>query len=400
MWHEPSVSFHSGTESQIRNCTAERLKVMHNFTNDSLALESVNSCCLHGRQVEDGFDTTHEINPLVDVRWGEFVKDHPKAGVFHSTKWLRALHVVYGYEPVVLTATPPRGPLKNGLVFCRIRSWLTGSRLVSLPFSDHCEPLVSNAEELERLLAPMRRYVDTRNWKSAEIRPISLEPRPATKYGKIQTYCFQRLDLSPSVEQLFRRFHKDCVQRKIRRAEKEKLKYEEGNSDELLQKFYGLLVGMRRRKSLPPQPIGWFRALVSEFGQDLQIRVASHGELPVASIITLHYKKTMTYKYGCSDAAFNKLGGMALLFWKAIQDAKADHCSELDLGRSDADNFGLIAFKEHWGATSSSLTYWSYPQKSQPLSMPWCNRLAQQVASISPRIVLETAGKILYKHCG
>jgi hypothetical protein len=34
------------------------------------------------------------------------------------------------------------------LVFCRVRSWLTGRRSISLPFSDHCEPLVESHEAL------------------------------------------------------------------------------------------------------------------------------------------------------------------------------------------------------------------------------------------------------------
>ena len=76
---------------------------------------------------------------------------------------------------------------------------------------------------------------------------------------KTLTYQFHRLDLRKSVEELFHGFHKDCVQRKIRRAEREELKYEDGNTEALLQKFYRLLVTTRRRQYLPPQPIAWFR---------------------------------------------------------------------------------------------------------------------------------------------
>lgn len=351
-------------------------------------------------KLTDAGSQVYEIDPLSDPRWTALLYSCPRSSVFHSTHWLRALRTVYGYDPVVVTTSLPGRPLTNGVVFCRIRSWLTGSRLVSLPFSDHCEPLVSNAEEFDHLLMQMRQYRDTRNWKYAEVRPISFEPGCDTRYGKHLTYCFHRLDLTPDMEQIFRRFHKDCVQRKIRRAEREQLKYEEGNSDELLRKFYRLMVAMRRRKSLPPQPVEWFRRLIAQFGSDLQIRVASYGDLPVASIITLSHKKTMTYKYGCSDVAFNKLGGMALLFWKAIQDAKAAGCERLDLGRSDSDNLGLIAFKDHWGATSSSLTYWKYPQEPTFGSKLWRNRAVKQLASITPEVVLIAAGRLLYKHIG
>ena len=76
----------------------------------------------------------------------------------------------------------------------------------------------------------------------------------------------------------------------------------------------------------------------------------------------------MIYKYGCSNAAFNRFGGTALLFWKTTQEARDQGFEELDMGRSAIDNFGLIAFKERWGATRTVMPYWSYPP--QPTGLP------------------------------
>lgn len=341
-----------------------------------------------------------EIDPLIDPRWETFVQHHSQTSVFHSTNWIRALKSVYGYRPVVFTTSPPGSPLTNGIAVCRIKSWLSGSRLVSLPFSDHCEPLVRNADEFDDLLLSMRRYVDVGWSKYAEVRPVSFEPRQVTKYTRHLSYCFHRIDLTPRIEEVFRSFHKDCVQRKIRRAEKEKLTYEEGTSDSLLQKFYRLMVMTRRRQSLPPQPLAWFRGLIGALGSDLKIRVASVGDVPVASILTLSHKMTVTYKYGCSDTAFNKFGGMALLFWKTIQEAKSAGYTELDMGRSDCDNLGLIAFKNHWGARSTVLTYWTYSQQPAPSCAFWQHRMVKQAISAAPPFVLKAAGNLLYKHIG
>jgi CelD/BcsL family acetyltransferase involved in cellulose biosynthesis len=362
----------------------------------TLVTETANTAV--GR-IKQATRTVCEIDPLGDPRWAVFVRTNPQSSVFHSTQWLSTLRSAYGYEPVVLTTSTPGTPLTNGVVLCKIKSWLTGSRVVSLPFSDHCEPLVNSAEELDILLAHMRRYVDLGEWKYAEVRPLSLEPRASTQFSRHLTYCFHSVNLNRGTEDIFRSFHKDCVQRKIRRAEREKLRYEDGNSDTLLRRFYRLMVATRRRQALPPQPIAWFQGLAAQFGSDLKIRVASYGDLPVASILTLSHKKSMTYKYGCSDAAFNKLGGMSLLFWKAIQEAKEQGCEEFDLGRSDSDNLGLIAFKDHWGAVSSSLTYWTYPQMMPARS--WThNRLVRRVTSSAPALILETVGRILYRHIG
>jgi CelD/BcsL family acetyltransferase involved in cellulose biosynthesis len=351
-------------------------------------------------KAETAAAVAHEIDPLSDPRWAALVDTHPQASVFHSTNWLRALSTVYGYQPVAITTRPPGVRLTNGLVFCRINSWLTGRRFVSLPFSDHCEPLIDRSDELDEMLLRMKRYVDEDRWKYIEIRPVSYEPGSDTELGRSVTYCSHRLDLRPSTQQLFRNFHKDCVQRKIRRAERENLKYEDGNSEDLLQKFYRLLMMTRRRQFLPPQPIEWFRGLIAAFGKDLKIRVASKDGVAVSSILTLSHKKSMVYKYGCSDAESNRFGGTALLFWKTIQEAKDGGFEELDLGRSDTDNLGLVAFKEHWGAQRALLHYWTYPRRPSRPTAGWKKSLARQVVSAAPDLALKTVGKLLYRHIG
>lgn len=344
--------------------------------------------------------TVYEINPLEDPRWNEFIERHPRSSVFQSQRWLKALHRTYGYEPFVVSTSAPATKLENGVLFCRVKSWLTGRRIVSLPFSDHCEPLVNNAEELDCLLSHLRPRVEEHKWAYIEIRPTSVKPGITSKLEESCAYYLHSLDLHADIQELFRSFHKDCVQRKIRRAEKESLNYEEGCSEALFEKFYRLLVITRRRQHLPPQPRQWFRHLMAELGQNLKIRVASKDGEAVASIMTILHKRTMTYKYGCSDPKYNKLGGMALLFWKTIQEAKKVGCIEFDLGRSDIDNEGLIAFKEHWGASRSVLNYWRYPHKpSQPTSA-WKTYLVNQVVSIAPDFSLVAVGWLLYPHIG
>jgi len=350
------------------------------------------------RNIANVSDIIYELDPLADRRWTEFIKQQSNSSVFHTTNWLSALRSVYAYEPVVVTTNAPGTPLTNGVLFCRVQSWLTGSRLVSLPFSDHCEPLVSCVEELDHLLTLMQPCVHAENWKYLELRPVRFAPNTRTHFTKSTDYCFHNLDLRTSGQELFRNFHKDCVQRKIRRAEKENLLYEEGNSEDLLRSFYRLLVMTRRRQNLPPQPLSWFRALITQFGQDLKIRVASKDGVAIASILTLSYKKTMVYKYGCSDAASNKFGGTALLFWKAIQDAQNSGLEEFDMGRSDTDNPGLIAFKEHWGTTRSTLTYWTYPERSTRTRPDWQKNIAKRAVSLMPDSGLQLAGTLLYRH--
>jgi len=341
------------------------------------------------------------IDPTTDRRWGEFLARHPRASVFHTVAWLKALRRTYGYKSVVYTTSAPGEDLQNGVVFCLIDSWLTGRRLVSLPFSDHCEPLVDSTSDLQDLLTFLQRQFAEENWRYVEMRPLNALSGTSASFRQGEKFCFHQLDLTPNLDTIFRSFHKDSTQRKIRRAEREGLEQEEGHSESLLDIFYRLQMLTRRRHRLPPQPKSWFRNLIDCFGEALKIRVALKDGQPAASILTLCYKDTLVYKYGCSDSRFNNLGGMHLLLWRSIQDAKERGLRTFDLGRSDLDNSGLITFKDRWDANQSILTYVRFPTELfQRGGTDWKLRIVKRVFAHAPDTFLSAVGNILYKHIG
>ena len=306
-------------------------------------------------------DVGYSIDPLQDARWVDLITRHPNASVFHSRGWLDALRTTYGYEPVAFTTSAPTEPLTNALLFCKVRSWLTGSRLVSLPFSDHCEPLVEHRDQFRMLSAYAESFREKERWKYVEIRSANSFLNFDGRFHRATTYQLHRLDLRPSLDALRKGFHKDCIQRKIARAERESLEYESGHSPQLVRQLYELLQLTRSRHHLPPQPIEWFQHLVASMGKDACIRIAFKGNLPIAGILTLDHGNKVVYKYGGSNARFHNSGAMPMLFWRAIQESKEAGMEELDLGRSDLANSGLIRFKERLSAIGSTLTIWRGP---------------------------------------
>jgi hypothetical protein len=348
--------------------------------------------------------TVLELNPLTDPRWPRFLAQHPAASVFHTKEWLEAVSRTYGYKPVAFT-TSGEGELSSALVFCEINSWLTGKRLVSLPFSDHCEPLAADLD-LRNILEYLRRQRRSRRQKYIELRPASQAALrgASSDFVSSDTFSFQKIDLRPELKLLYTNFHDSCIRRKIKRAERENLVYESGRSADLLGKFRHLLLLTRRRHKLPPQPASWFQNIVDCLGEMATIHVASKDSIPVASIVTLMYKKSLVYKYGCSDGQFSNLGGTPLLFWKAIQQAKELGAEEFDLGRSDLDEPGLIAFKEHLGATSSELIYYRDPRppiKTETVRSSMSpSSLAREALVRLPDSLLAGIGQVLYRHVG
>ena len=344
--------------------------------------------------------STYQIDPRRDPRWTEFVARHPRASMFHTPAWLEALYRTYGYEPIVFTTTGPNSDLNNGIVLCKVKSFLTGRRMVSLPFSDHCDPLVDSNDVLQEILGGIEQEL-LKGWKFLEMRPLENDLESQPGFRRSEGFVRHRLGLAESPDTLFCGFHKDCVQRKIRRANKERLKYLRGRSASLLNGFYSMFVGTRRRHQAPPQPFAWFQNLAEAFGDALQVRLALKEDQPIAGILTIEFRNTLTYKYGCSNPAFNKVGGTPFLFWKAIGEATAAGMTELDLGRSDLDNPGLIAFKDRWGATRTDLTYWRHPaSNAQPVSARWTTGIAKLAFERMPDWLLIASGRLMYRHMG
>lgn len=348
----------------------------------------------------------HCFHPLTDSRWNGFVEEHPRASVFHSSAWLAALHRTYGYEPVAYTTSAPDQELENAVVFCRVESWLTGRRLVSLPFSDHCDLLFEEMDAATMMARIAEQELSQNNWKYVEIRspqPISFPlPLCQTTVG----YAFHQLDLTRDLETIYCNFHKNSIQRKIQRAEREGLEYREGTTPEFLDQFYGLFKVTREKHRVPPQPRKWFVNLIDCLGSALKIRVTYKEGKAVAAMITVRHKDTLIYKYGSSDPQFNNLGSMQLLYWRAIQEAKAEGLRTFDLGRTDLDQQGLITFKNRWGAKQSTLTYSRYSTSQSSTHFfdvttgNWKARTGQFVLSHLPSRVITKIGELLYGHVG
>ena len=343
--------------------------------------------------------TIQIIDPLTDSRWSDLAARHPRATAFHQTGWLKALADTYGYRPIALTSASAGEPLRDGMVLCHIASWITGHRLVSLPFADHCEPLLDGPAALEDFVIRLRQERILQRCKYLELR-LRTDFQDAHGLQQSDSYWFHELDVTPPLERIFKALHKDSIQRKIRRAEKEQLVYEAGRSELLAEEFYRLLLVTRKRHQLPPQPRIWFSTLVNCMGDGIRIRVARKNGVAIAAMLTLRHRAGVIYKYGCSDAAFHQLGGMPFLFWKLIKESHATGAETIDFGRSSLTNNGLVAFKDKFGTAKTLLKYYRDPSVKTKDEAYRDSSTTRQIFSILPDALMSLAGRMLYRHIG
>jgi CelD/BcsL family acetyltransferase involved in cellulose biosynthesis len=343
----------------------------------------------------------YSIDPLLDHRWDDLVARHPDASVFHRRGWLEALQSTYGYEPLILTGSPPGEPLRDGMAFCRVSSWMTGTRLVSLPFADHCQPLLDEGGDLQPYTSWLGAQCDQQKWNYVEFRPLRKTSAGGFGGEPCASFWFHQIDLTAGLDQLFSQLHKNSFRRNICRAEREGLAYEAGRSPKLLDEFYRLMIKTRRRHHLLPQPRSWFCNLIACMGDKVQIRVARKQGKPVAAMLSLEHGSSVVFKYGCSDVRFHRLGAVPLLFWKLIEESKTSGATQIDLGRSDLDHKGLILFKDRLGARKTFLTYHRYTNSASKNSATVLGLLGNWDSIFSmPDAVLSTAGRVVYRHLG
>jgi lipid II:glycine glycyltransferase (peptidoglycan interpeptide bridge formation enzyme) len=301
--------------------------------------------------------------------------------------------------PSALTTNGPGERLTDAVVFCHVRSWMTGYRLVSVPFADHCEPLVDGKGHYDSILLDLKNKCDCGQGRYIEIRSSAQKFANELEMTGVASFCLHTIDLRPPLGKLFDTFHRNSIQRKIARADREGVAYTEGTSEQLLRDFYRLMVLTRRRHRLPPQPLSWFQNLIACLGDTLKVRLAMYQGKAVAGILTISYKSSMTYKYGCSDPAFHRFGSMQLLLWRAVQEAKNRGLLEFDMGKTEFANHGLLTFKDHWGGRRSSLIYRRYPAVGPQRAVESrAMRIAKLIFSRMPIKLLPTAGRIVYRH--
>jgi Acetyltransferase (GNAT) domain len=343
--------------------------------------------------------TIETLDPLLDPRWDELVSLHPHASVFHTKGWLKALAKTYGYRPVALTSTGADKQISDGVVFCEVRSRFTGARLISLPFSDHAQPLLNGGYGFVEMKQWMESACARSQWRYFELRPNICEIDPGSRLVATESFWLHTLDMAPSIGKLFSNLHKSCIQRRIRHAEHEQLTYERSCTERLIDDFYNLTLITRKRHQLLPQPREWFRSILTEMNPNAEIRMVRKDGVPVAAILTLRHRGTVVYKYGSSDERFHRLGGMPYLFWRLIEESKLEGIEQIDFGRTELENAGLIEFKDRIGTTRTKISYLRYP-RSERTSGVQLSRLGSQrkLLSLLPDVVSSNVGRLVYRH--
>jgi hypothetical protein len=338
------------------------------------------------------------LDPAQIADWDGQINGLPGATFFHGSAWAAVLKKAYGFTPVYFTKT--EGRLTAAIPMMEVRSFLTGKRGVSLPFTDYCEPLVPHVEVSKVLFEAIVQEGRKRQWKYIELRGGTdfLGDGPASAWFYRHT-----LDLTPGDAKLFKGL-RDSTRRNIKKAEKESVEVRFENTPEALREFYRLNCLTRREHGLPPQPWRFFENLHDEIlSKEMgTVALGFYQGHAVAANVYLHTNGEAIYKYGASDKTYQNLRAANLVMWEAIKRYAGEGARSLCFGRTEPGNEGLRQFKSGWGTDEQVIDYYRYDLAANAFvhGKQIVSNRTNQVFSNLPIAALKVIGGMLYRHVG
>jgi hypothetical protein len=337
------------------------------------------------------------IDPLRFPGWDEWVQTFNGHNIFHSRSWARVLARSYGYQPHYLVLYRNGAPQAAWPMLQTQSAW-AGRKGVSLPFSDHCAPLVSDEKDFNDLFDEIVSHARRHKWKSIEFRAGERFFKP---FPVVANYNLHQLTLSPDEKEMLSRF-RSSNRRNIKKAIKAQIDITIEASLEALREFYSLNCLTRQHHGLPPQPFKFFKNIYRYIIKKKMgiVVLARHQDRPIAGAVYFHFGETATYKYGASHRKYLAQRPNNLVMWEAIKWYASLGYKYFDFGRSEPDNKGLNQFKNSWGTTASTIAYYRYDpvrqtflEKEDALP-PFIHHVFRRM----PVPVLRILGSMAYRH--
>jgi len=171
------------------------------------------------------------------------------------------------------------------------------------------------------------------------------------------------LTLIDHEEDLFQKFHKNHIRRKIRKAQESGIEVIELTTAQAYESYAKLQAVTRRSQGVPTYPNRFFHALWANLAkvQSCRLFMAHLKGQPVAGVIFLYDRRRAIYGYGASvtDRSMLRLGVNQLTMWTAIRHAHLHGMTAIDFGPSSVNQPQLSAYKEHWGGVTHPLYFYS-----------------------------------------
>ena len=342
------------------------------------------------------------------TRWDAFVQKHPLGLIYHLSGWKRVLEKSFNHihGHFLAIEDDESGEIVAGIPIFEVQSWLTGNRLVSIPFATLCDPLVSSPNDMKMIwpaIADLHerlgaRYIEIREWGFA-----SFDNDPNFSVLGKHKHHYLILDRRP--DEIKKSFNRNC-RRNILKAVESPLKLKVAKTENDLRDFYSLYLQTRRRLGLPPIPFKFFQALCQVFfsQENVTLLIAQHRGTSVAGLLILKFKDLVIGEAIGDSTQYRKYRSSHFLFWNVIKLSHKEGYRKYNFGRTSQMNKGLLSFKRGWGTVEETLSDAFYPreicQEMERKESSWKYTTVKRIAERTPNFLFHLLGKFAYRHMG
>jgi FemAB-related protein (PEP-CTERM system-associated) len=328
--------------------------------------------------------------------WDEFVAQAEGGSFCHLAGWRDILSDVLGTECLYWAATDSNGAWQAILPLVRVKSWMFGHYLVSLPFLNYGGPLGSPAARrrlVQEAVAEARRSrVDLLELRTRQGEDVGL-PVCARKITVL-------LELPPSSEQLWQESFSAKLRTKIRRVHKERMEMRFGPDQ--LDAFYDVFARNMRDLGTPVLPRQFFERIATVFRDRVLFGAVYWERQPVAAGCGFMWRDEfeMTWSSGVRQHGHRRPN---LLLYSCFLEYLIERGVRVfNFGRSTPGS-GPHEFKRQWGGRDVPLPWCQYasgaraapPSPDDPafswgprlwrwLPLPIANRLGPRIIRFLP----------------
>lgn len=296
------------------------------------------------RVVVSGFE------PRDEAAWEAFVFAQPSATFFHRAGWRRVIENSLGHRAYYRCAW--RGDALVGILpLIEVKSRLFGHALVSLAFGVAGGIAALDDATVAILAEDAARLGETLDVDFVELRHET--PRRIPWLAKPELYfTFRRAlhaDAADNLKAIPRKKRAD-LRKAIENAD---LRCDVGVD---LDIFYRVYAESLRNLGTPVLPRRFYRAILEEFGNAVELSAIVGPEGSVAALMTYFFKDVALPHYGGATPAARPLHAYDLQYWRLMERAVQRGCRMFDFGRSKRGT-GAFDYKTYWGFEPKPLHY-------------------------------------------
>ena len=336
---------------------------------------------------------------LDDPRITKFLIENKNSTIYHHPVWVKAISRIYNFQPYYLLITGPQGNELTGLFPFVVNRNKGKGKIISLPSTTHCEPILPNKFDFNIIIQSIKEYFGSDSIEFDFKSRINLSIQ---NFTSTSDYFVHIIELCPTLEETFNSFGKRSIRRLIRKADENRLSFRLGNSGKDLKIFYELEIKLRKSIGLPPAPYEFFKTLWDHLSKEnlALLPVIEFDGNPIAASIVLKFKDTFYFEYTAIDKKYIDLYPNHKLHWEIIKIAQNDYNAKfINMGRTAVEQENLIYFKEKWNAKPFPLYRNNYPPtKKNNLKRSVLFKYIKSINSVLPSKILELEGKILFKY--